>query len=167
MEPKGRFGRAFLAVASSAQRSVGGRAASNRRDEFPGEVVGSKLQTWGDTRVSVQNQRKRGAAGCSPSGTIGLGCSLKQWLETPAWGGGGGFLCLRRTPSGCGVCLWLITWSLAGHRGSAAARVFKLFRSEHGEYFNVSSSSEWVQGEAFGAPGEAQRLGQRPGCTVG
>ncbi|XP_070350304.1 cell migration-inducing and hyaluronan-binding protein isoform X4 [Equus asinus] len=32
-----------------------------------------------------------------------------------------------------------------GHRGSAAARVFKLFRSEHGEHFNVSSSSEWVQ----------------------
>ncbi|XP_003475512.1 cell migration-inducing and hyaluronan-binding protein [Cavia porcellus] len=32
-----------------------------------------------------------------------------------------------------------------GHRGSAAARVFKLFRTEHGEYFNVSSSSEWVQ----------------------
>ncbi|XP_058398578.1 cell migration-inducing and hyaluronan-binding protein isoform X4 [Diceros bicornis minor] len=32
-----------------------------------------------------------------------------------------------------------------GHRGSAAARVFKLFRSEHGELFNVSSSSEWVQ----------------------
>uniref|UniRef100_A0A8I3MRT3 hyaluronoglucosaminidase n=1 Tax=Canis lupus familiaris TaxID=9615 RepID=A0A8I3MRT3_CANLF len=32
-----------------------------------------------------------------------------------------------------------------GHRGSAAARVFKVFRTEHGEYFNVSSSSEWVQ----------------------
>uniref|UniRef100_A0A8D2JCJ0 hyaluronoglucosaminidase n=1 Tax=Sciurus vulgaris TaxID=55149 RepID=A0A8D2JCJ0_SCIVU len=32
-----------------------------------------------------------------------------------------------------------------GHRGSAAARVFKLFKTEHGEYFNVSSSSEWVQ----------------------
>lgn len=32
-----------------------------------------------------------------------------------------------------------------GHGGSAAARVFKLFRSEHGEYFNVSASSEWVQ----------------------
>ncbi|XP_054569214.1 cell migration-inducing and hyaluronan-binding protein [Eptesicus fuscus] len=31
------------------------------------------------------------------------------------------------------------------HGGSAAARVFKLFRSEHGEYFNVSASSEWVQ----------------------
>ncbi|KAF6076944.1 cell migration inducing hyaluronidase 1 [Phyllostomus discolor] len=33
----------------------------------------------------------------------------------------------------------------AGHRGSVAARVSRLFRSEHGEYFNVSSSSEWVQ----------------------
>uniref|UniRef100_A0A8C0WJR7 G8 domain-containing protein n=1 Tax=Castor canadensis TaxID=51338 RepID=A0A8C0WJR7_CASCN len=32
-----------------------------------------------------------------------------------------------------------------GHRGSAAARVFKLFQTEHGEHFNVSSSSEWVQ----------------------
>uniref|UniRef100_G1TMU3 hyaluronoglucosaminidase n=1 Tax=Oryctolagus cuniculus TaxID=9986 RepID=G1TMU3_RABIT len=32
-----------------------------------------------------------------------------------------------------------------GHRGSAAARVSKLFKTEHGEYFNVSSSSEWVQ----------------------
>uniref|UniRef100_A0A8C0MYV9 hyaluronoglucosaminidase n=1 Tax=Canis lupus familiaris TaxID=9615 RepID=A0A8C0MYV9_CANLF len=32
-----------------------------------------------------------------------------------------------------------------GHRGSAAARVFKVFQTEHGEYFNVSSSSEWVQ----------------------
>uniref|UniRef100_A0A2K5CXS1 hyaluronoglucosaminidase n=1 Tax=Aotus nancymaae TaxID=37293 RepID=A0A2K5CXS1_AOTNA len=32
-----------------------------------------------------------------------------------------------------------------GHGGSAAARVFKLFRTEHGEYFNVSLSSEWVQ----------------------
>ncbi|XP_043846286.1 cell migration-inducing and hyaluronan-binding protein [Dromiciops gliroides] len=32
-----------------------------------------------------------------------------------------------------------------GHRGSAAARVFKLFRTESGEHFNVSSSSEWVQ----------------------
>uniref|UniRef100_A0A8C6RD57 hyaluronoglucosaminidase n=1 Tax=Nannospalax galili TaxID=1026970 RepID=A0A8C6RD57_NANGA len=32
-----------------------------------------------------------------------------------------------------------------GHRGSAAAQVFKLFQTEHGEYFNVSSSSEWVQ----------------------
>ncbi|XP_043409826.1 cell migration-inducing and hyaluronan-binding protein isoform X3 [Prionailurus bengalensis] len=32
-----------------------------------------------------------------------------------------------------------------GHRGSAAARVFKVFRTEHGEHFNVSSSSEWVQ----------------------
>ncbi|KAB1256997.1 Cell migration-inducing and hyaluronan-binding protein [Camelus dromedarius] len=34
---------------------------------------------------------------------------------------------------------------LTGHRGSAAARVFKLFQTEHGEHFNVSSSSEWVQ----------------------
>ncbi|XP_025774475.1 cell migration-inducing and hyaluronan-binding protein [Puma concolor] len=32
-----------------------------------------------------------------------------------------------------------------GHRGSAAARVFKVFQTEHGEHFNVSSSSEWVQ----------------------
>ncbi|XP_021502953.1 cell migration-inducing and hyaluronan-binding protein isoform X2 [Meriones unguiculatus] len=32
-----------------------------------------------------------------------------------------------------------------GHKGSAAARVFKLFQTEHGEHFNVSSSSEWVQ----------------------
>ncbi|XP_072475327.1 cell migration-inducing and hyaluronan-binding protein [Notamacropus eugenii] len=32
-----------------------------------------------------------------------------------------------------------------GHRGSAAARVFKLFRTQNGEHFNVSSSSEWVQ----------------------
>ncbi|XP_036087754.1 cell migration-inducing and hyaluronan-binding protein isoform X1 [Rousettus aegyptiacus] len=32
-----------------------------------------------------------------------------------------------------------------GHRGSAAARVSKVFRSEHGELFSVSSSSEWVQ----------------------
>ncbi|XP_027625045.1 cell migration-inducing and hyaluronan-binding protein [Tupaia chinensis] len=32
-----------------------------------------------------------------------------------------------------------------GHRGSAAARVSKLFHTEHGEPFNVSSSSEWVQ----------------------
>ncbi|XP_075860811.1 cell migration-inducing and hyaluronan-binding protein [Microcebus murinus] len=32
-----------------------------------------------------------------------------------------------------------------GHRGSAAARVSKLFQTEHGEHFNVSSSSEWVQ----------------------
>ncbi|XP_012867299.1 PREDICTED: cell migration-inducing and hyaluronan-binding protein [Dipodomys ordii] len=32
-----------------------------------------------------------------------------------------------------------------GHGGSAAARVYKLFQTEHGEYFNVSSSSEWVQ----------------------
>ncbi|MEJ1278081.1 cell migration inducing protein hyaluronan binding [Cricetulus griseus] len=32
-----------------------------------------------------------------------------------------------------------------GHRGSAAARVFKLFQTEHGEHFNVSSTSEWVQ----------------------
>lgn len=38
--------------------------------------------------------------------------------------------------------------TLAGHRGSAAARVSKLFQTEHGEPFNVSSSSEWVQGEA-------------------
>nr|XP_048291217.1 cell migration-inducing and hyaluronan-binding protein [Myodes glareolus] len=32
-----------------------------------------------------------------------------------------------------------------GHKGSAAARVFKLFQTEHGEHFNVSSTSEWVQ----------------------
>ncbi|XP_045142328.1 cell migration-inducing and hyaluronan-binding protein isoform X3 [Echinops telfairi] len=32
-----------------------------------------------------------------------------------------------------------------GHHGSAAARVSKLFLTEHGELFNVSSSSEWVQ----------------------
>ncbi|XP_044086275.1 cell migration-inducing and hyaluronan-binding protein isoform X1 [Neovison vison] len=32
-----------------------------------------------------------------------------------------------------------------GHRGSAAARVSKVFQTEHGEPFNVSSSSEWVQ----------------------
>uniref|UniRef100_A0A452U0G9 hyaluronoglucosaminidase n=1 Tax=Ursus maritimus TaxID=29073 RepID=A0A452U0G9_URSMA len=32
-----------------------------------------------------------------------------------------------------------------GHRGSAAARVSKVFQTEHGEHFNVSSSSEWVQ----------------------
>lgn len=38
---------------------------------------------------------------------------------------------------------------LPGHRGSAAARVSKVFRSEHGELFSVSSSSEWVQGEAL------------------
>uniref|UniRef100_A0A8C8YL30 hyaluronoglucosaminidase n=1 Tax=Prolemur simus TaxID=1328070 RepID=A0A8C8YL30_PROSS len=35
--------------------------------------------------------------------------------------------------------------SPTGHRGSAAARVSKVFRTEHGEHFNVSSSSEWVQ----------------------
>ncbi|XP_077630421.1 cell migration-inducing and hyaluronan-binding protein [Crocuta crocuta] len=32
-----------------------------------------------------------------------------------------------------------------GHRGSAAARVSKVFQTQHGELFNVSSSSEWVQ----------------------
>ncbi|XP_038623108.1 cell migration-inducing and hyaluronan-binding protein [Tachyglossus aculeatus] len=32
-----------------------------------------------------------------------------------------------------------------GHRGSASARVSKLFRAENGEHFNVSSTSEWVQ----------------------
>ncbi|XP_068131329.1 cell migration-inducing and hyaluronan-binding protein [Hyperolius riggenbachi] len=32
-----------------------------------------------------------------------------------------------------------------GSRGSAVARVHKLFQAENGEYFNVSSSSEWVQ----------------------
>ncbi|XP_032556470.1 cell migration-inducing and hyaluronan-binding protein isoform X1 [Chiroxiphia lanceolata] len=32
-----------------------------------------------------------------------------------------------------------------GHRGSAVAKVFKLFKAENGEHFNVSSTSEWVQ----------------------
>lgn len=32
-----------------------------------------------------------------------------------------------------------------GSRGSAVARVHKLFQAENGEYFNVSSSSEWSQ----------------------
>lgn len=41
--------------------------------------------------------------------------------------------------------------SLTGHKGSAAARVFKLFQTEHGEHFNVSSTSEWVQGEVLEA----------------
>lgn len=34
-----------------------------------------------------------------------------------------------------------------GHKGSAVAKVFKLFQAENGEYFNVSSTSEWVQGK--------------------
>ncbi|MEE6503772.1 hypothetical protein FKM82_004942, partial [Ascaphus truei] len=32
-----------------------------------------------------------------------------------------------------------------GSRGSAVAKVHKLFRAANGEYFNVSSASEWVQ----------------------
>uniref|UniRef100_A0ACB8E5Q7 Uncharacterized protein n=1 Tax=Sphaerodactylus townsendi TaxID=933632 RepID=A0ACB8E5Q7_9SAUR len=32
-----------------------------------------------------------------------------------------------------------------GYRGSAVAKVFKLFQADNGEYFNVSSTSEWVQ----------------------
>lgn len=36
---------------------------------------------------------------------------------------------------------------LTGHRGSAVAKVFKLFKAENGEHFNVSSTSEWVQGK--------------------
>ncbi|KFP87173.1 Protein KIAA1199, partial [Apaloderma vittatum] len=32
-----------------------------------------------------------------------------------------------------------------GHKGSAVAKVFKLFKAENGEHFNVSSTSEWVQ----------------------
>uniref|UniRef100_A0A8D0BB02 hyaluronoglucosaminidase n=1 Tax=Salvator merianae TaxID=96440 RepID=A0A8D0BB02_SALMN len=32
-----------------------------------------------------------------------------------------------------------------GHKGSAVAKVFKLFQAENGEYFNVSVTSEWVQ----------------------
>ncbi|XP_077774996.1 cell migration-inducing and hyaluronan-binding protein isoform X1 [Podarcis muralis] len=32
-----------------------------------------------------------------------------------------------------------------GHRGSAIAKVFKLFQADNGEHFNVSSTSEWVQ----------------------
>ncbi|ETE66717.1 hypothetical protein L345_07499, partial [Ophiophagus hannah] len=36
-----------------------------------------------------------------------------------------------------------------GRKSSALAKVFKLFQAENGEYFNVSSTSEWVQGEAF------------------
>uniref|UniRef100_A0A674K329 hyaluronoglucosaminidase n=1 Tax=Terrapene triunguis TaxID=2587831 RepID=A0A674K329_9SAUR len=32
-----------------------------------------------------------------------------------------------------------------GHKGSAVAKVFKLFQAENGEHFNVSSTSEWVQ----------------------
>lgn len=36
---------------------------------------------------------------------------------------------------------------LTGHKGSAVAKVFKLFKAENGEHFNVSSTSEWVQGE--------------------
>ncbi|KAG8145101.1 hypothetical protein E2320_013473, partial [Naja naja] len=32
-----------------------------------------------------------------------------------------------------------------GRKGSALAKVFKLFQAENGEYFNVSSTSEWVQ----------------------
>lgn len=65
--------------------------------------------------------------------------------------GGGYSLPWNLIPLHLGVCRWLQLCSLTGHGGSAAARVFKLFRSEHGEYFNVSSSSEWVQGET-GAP---------------
>lgn len=78
----------------------------------------------------------------------------QKWLAVP-WAGvilclGIAFLCTW------GVCRWLQLCSLTGHGGSAAARVFKLFRSEHGEYFNVSSSSEWVQGETGGPNGVAQ-----------
>lgn len=36
---------------------------------------------------------------------------------------------------------------LTGHRGSAVAKVSKLFKAENGEHFNVSSTSEWVQGK--------------------
>uniref|UniRef100_A0A8D0H416 hyaluronoglucosaminidase n=1 Tax=Sphenodon punctatus TaxID=8508 RepID=A0A8D0H416_SPHPU len=36
-----------------------------------------------------------------------------------------------------------------GHKGSAVAKVFKLFQAENGEFFNVSSSSEWVQDIAW------------------
>ncbi|XP_044294790.1 cell migration-inducing and hyaluronan-binding protein isoform X2 [Varanus komodoensis] len=32
-----------------------------------------------------------------------------------------------------------------GRKGSAVAKVFKLFQAEDGEHFNVSSTSEWVQ----------------------
>lgn len=36
---------------------------------------------------------------------------------------------------------------LTGHKGSAVAKVSKLFKAENGEHFNVSSTSEWVQGK--------------------
>jgi len=67
----------------------------------------------------------------------------------------GGFLCLSITSFLIRGSVWLLIppiSSLIGHHGSAAARVFKLFRTEHGELFNVSSSSEWVQGEELGTP---------------
>lgn len=49
--------------------------------------------------------------------------------------------------------------SPTGHRGSAAARVSKVFQTEHGEPFNVSSSSEWVQGEPCGTTRKTRTLG--------
>lgn len=49
----------------------------------------------------------------------------------------------------------------AGHRGSAAARVFKVFQTEHGEHFNVSSSSEWVQGEESATTRETRTVGEK------
>lgn len=39
-----------------------------------------------------------------------------------------------------------------GHKGSAVAKVFKLFKAENGEHFNVSSTSEWVQGKRSVVP---------------
>ncbi|XP_067327539.1 cell migration-inducing and hyaluronan-binding protein [Anolis sagrei] len=36
-----------------------------------------------------------------------------------------------------------------GRRGSAVAKVFKVFQAENGEHFNVSSTSEWVQDVAW------------------
>ncbi|KAH0620014.1 hypothetical protein JD844_014512 [Phrynosoma platyrhinos] len=36
-----------------------------------------------------------------------------------------------------------------GRKGSAVAKVFKVFQAENGEHFNVSSTSEWVQDIAW------------------
>lgn len=118
-------------------------------------------------KQTLQMGLSHAAAACAPGDARGFCQGFSRGGRTRNDGGSVGTRPPRRkcrkeqraaTRRG-GWALWreelsaLTLCSPPGHRGSAAARVSKVFRSEHGELFSVSSSSEWVQGERRGRPG--------------
>lgn len=139
------------------EQGAGGVAGAPTRN-------GSELQAV-RVQLRFQARSERGAAVCFHvrRRAWSMFCGFfKEMAQEPRVGGA--FSASDSRQCGLGGLPLLNVRPPAGPRGSVAARVFKLFRSEHGEYFNVSSSSEWVQGEASGTAGETRRRAEGQGA---